>query len=133
MNEALMPFTDLMSNIEAWASWVPRDALRPVFQVDPHGGPSERPALTISGTGSEQNCGCWQLPLPALVSGRRYRIEALFIVATISCGGRICTTILLGICGINDKGDRGQNTGDRKFLFIFAFLLCGGSLALFWW
>jgi hypothetical protein len=42
MNEALMPFTDLMSNIKAWASRVPREALRPVFQVDPHGGPSER-------------------------------------------------------------------------------------------
>ena len=94
MNEALMPFTDLMSNIKAWASRVPREALRPVFQVDPHGGPSERPALTISGTGSEQNCGCWQLPLPALVSGRRYRIEALFKTEGIDAPGKSVRAIL---------------------------------------
>lgn len=94
MNEVLMPFTDLMSNTEAWAPWVPREALRPVFQVNPDGGPSERPALVISGTGSVQACGCWQLPLPALVSGRRYRVEVLFKAEGVQALGNCVRAIL---------------------------------------
>ncbi len=94
MQAEVLPFTDLMLNTGAWTSWVPREEIRPDFQIDPHGGPGGGPALVISGAGNRLSCGCWQMPLKGIVSGRRYRIEALFQTEKIATPGKCVRAIL---------------------------------------
>ncbi len=72
------PFTDLMSDINAWSEWSPRPETGPIFRASVDEGPGGRPAAVLSGNGNPAVCGCWRLPLPGLTVGRRYAVEVLF-------------------------------------------------------
>lgn len=89
-----LPFTDLMLNTNVWASWSPRDEIRPAFQIDPHRGPGGGPALVISGAGNRLSCGSWQVPLKGLKAGRFYRIEALFQTEKVATPGKCVRAML---------------------------------------
>lgn len=94
MPEDPLPFSDLMLDTNTWRSWVPREEIAPVFQVDPQGGVGGRPALTIKGNNNALACGCWRLPLLGLQNGRNYRVEASFTTEGIEAIGKCVRAIL---------------------------------------
>ena len=94
MSEDPLPFSDLMLDTNTWRSWVPRDEIAPVFQVDPQGGFGGRPALTIQGNNNPLSCGCWQLPLSGLQNGQHYRVEAYFSTEGVVAPGKSVRAIL---------------------------------------
>ena len=118
-----MAFADLMLNSQDWVSWTPRGALSPSFEIDPLGGPSERAALVVAGQGNPHVCGCWQLPLPAFVSGRSYRIEVLFQTQGVTSPGKsvraILTTAQKGLSFYAHLDDAGQVGDWHKLAFTF--------------
>src|SRR4051812_40574220 len=69
---------DLLADRDAWSSWAARPELAPRFAAEPGSGPDGRSILGLSGGGNEEVCGCWRRPLPRLLKGRRYRVEAAF-------------------------------------------------------
>jgi predicted amidohydrolase len=94
MREDPMPFHDLMLDTNAWNTWSPRKEIAPAFQVDPQGGVGGRPALLIQGNDNPLACGCWQLVLPHLEKGRRYRVEASFTTSGVTSPGKSVRAIL---------------------------------------
>ena len=70
-------FDDLMLDTQAWGSWHPPAASKPVFQIDGEGGPAAQPGLVIEATGANNACGCWRLLL-RFESNRFYRVEVAF-------------------------------------------------------
>ena len=94
MNETTPSFTDLLLEPNNWSAWSARADAAPRFTVDPYGGPADRPALVVAGTGSPYACGAWRLPLAGLRPGRRYRVEAVFKTESVTAPGKSVRAIL---------------------------------------
>ena len=100
-----MPFTDLLSNPNAWSTWAPRAEVEPRFGLEADSGPGGQPALIVAGGGNPFACGCWRFPLAGLEAGRRYRIEAAFKAEGIPSPGKSVHAILtLGAGGEGGAG-----------------------------
>ena len=65
-----------------WHEAAPRDEIKPVFRLDPKGGPAGREALVITADEREGMAGSWQATL-RVQGGKHYRFSALRKVENI--------------------------------------------------
>lgn len=94
MSEEILPFTDLLSDPNAWTTWAPRKEVVPKSSVAIDAGAGGRPALVLAGGGNPFACGCWRLPLAGVRAGRRYRVEAVFRAEGVPAVGKSVRAIL---------------------------------------
>ena len=71
---------DLLKDGSAWTSFSHREEITPSFSRSQKGGVIINPSLVINGNNNSDSMGCWLRPLPKLLKGRRYSIEASFMV-----------------------------------------------------